>query len=79
MTGHFDHTAFGRKIAFQNYQAAGGLERVAFYADDLLARRFFSLGSFFSERASRDGEAVATKQPCFKHALCEERSTACCV
>ena len=39
MPRHFHHAAFRCQVAFQDYQAAGGLERVDQGPDHVLARR----------------------------------------
>jgi hypothetical protein len=79
MASHFDDTAFGSEIAFEDDEAARGLYRVVFGADDLLSRGFFGVGGFLGERASGNREAVSAEEAGFKHALCDERSAACCV
>src|SRR5271167_2437931 len=37
VAGDLDHAAFGSEIAFENDEAAGGLQRIGFGADDFLA------------------------------------------
>src|SRR6266704_3243584 len=76
---HFNDAALRSEIPFQDDEPASGLERRIELADDFLRRRFFSLGCFFGEGASSDGDGVAAEQSSFKEALCYERSAACSV
>ena len=48
-------------------------------ADDFLARGFFCGGRFFGKPAAGDGDGVALEETSFEHALCDERSAACCI
>src|SRR6266704_2927659 len=76
---HFNDAALRSEIPFQDDEPASGLERRIELADDFLRRRFFSLGCFFGEGASSDGDGVAAEQSSFKEALCYERGAACSV
>ena len=76
---NLNHTAFRRKIAFQNHQAARGLQRRIQLADHFLPRRFFGGAGFFANGPPADGEGFAAEQSGFNQALRDQCSTACCV
>ena len=54
--GDLHHAAFGREIAFENHQPAGGLDGLLERMDDHLARSLLGERGFFGQRLAADGE-----------------------
>ena len=74
--GDLHHAAFGGEIAFENHQAAVGLDGLFEGVDDDLAGSLFGERGFFSERLAADGERGAVGVAGVDEALGEQARAA---
>src|SRR5207302_10805548 len=69
LAGHFEYAAIRSKIASQDEEAAGFLERMVDRPDHLLPGGFLNPRGFFSDRAAGDRQAVALNLLGFRQTL----------
>ena len=70
------HAAFGGEIAFEDDEAAGGLDGLVEGVDDHLPRSLLGERSFFGQRAAADGECRAVGVAGIDEALGQQTRTA---
>ena len=74
--GDLHHAAFGGEVAFEDDEAAGGLDGILKGVNDHLAGSFDGERGFFSERLAADGERAAVGVAGVDEALGEQTRTA---
>ncbi len=78
VSGNFYDATFGREIAFENHQAASGLERILGTANDFLFRRFFGGVGFLLKSFAGNGDGITFEQAGFEHPLRNQCGAAGC-